>query len=181
MFCLSNLLEISMDRDGFGQSENCCPRTPAGGESGNYERSVIKMTSKFVLSKSCVHWINNVENFIHTGFVLYKILKEMICRFQFCECCKSQKIRVDDVMFSVDTSFHFNGYVNDHKTVSRVQHNPYVAFDARGQTTVKHSLGTRSWKEDGTPKDISICWMMSRKRKWMNCHSQLIPILLSAG
>lgn len=62
---------------------------------------------------------------------------EMIRRFQFCECCKSQKIRVDDVMFSGDTCFHFNGYVNHHKTVSRMQHNPYVAVDARGQTTVR--------------------------------------------
>jgi hypothetical protein len=60
-----------------------------------------------------------------------------MCRFKFCECCKSQKIRVDDAMFSDDTCYHLNVYVNHHKTVSRVQHNPYVAVDARGQTTVR--------------------------------------------
>ena len=37
---------------------------------------------------------------------------------------KSQKIRVDEVMFSGDTCFHFNGDVNHYKTVSRMQHNP---------------------------------------------------------
>jgi hypothetical protein len=61
----------------------------------------------------------------------------MVCRFQFYENYKWQKIRVDDVMFSGDTCFHFNGYVNHHKTLSRVQHNPYVAVDACGQTTVR--------------------------------------------
>jgi len=61
----------------------------------------------------------------------------MICTFQFYGYYKSQKIRVDDVMFSGDTCFHFNGYVNHHKTQSRVQHNPYFAVDDRGQTTVR--------------------------------------------
>lgn len=52
-----------MDRDGFGQFEKFRPRTPAGDESSNYERSVIKMTSKFVLSKSSVHRIMQHQNF----------------------------------------------------------------------------------------------------------------------
>jgi len=47
----------------FGQSKNCRPRTPTGDESSNYKRSVVKMTPKFVLSKSRVHRITQRRNF----------------------------------------------------------------------------------------------------------------------
>lgn len=47
----------------FRTIQKCRPRTPVGDESSNYEKSVIKMTSKFVLSKPCVHRITQRQNF----------------------------------------------------------------------------------------------------------------------
>lgn len=95
MFCWSNLLEISADRECFGQSKNSRPRTATGDENSKSKRSLIKMTSKFVLAKSFVYRIMqrqnfhpyrlgfvqefNVNDFNFVNIVSHKVTKKMSC------------------------------------------------------------------------------------------------------
>lgn len=44
---------------------------------------------------------------------------------------------MDDFVFSGAKCLHLNGFVNHHKTVSRVQYNPYIAVDASDNATVR--------------------------------------------
>jgi hypothetical protein len=79
-------------------------------------------------------------------------------------------------MFSSDTCFRLNGFVSLHQNVFRystiLMLQLILLANYRDMSdTWKHSSGTSSWK-DWTPKDISGCWMLCRKRKWTNCLSQ---------
>jgi hypothetical protein len=65
---LVEFVGISVDRDGFGHSKNCRPRSLTGKESSNYKRSVIKIRSKFLFSKSFLHRIKQSRNFHPTPF-----------------------------------------------------------------------------------------------------------------
>jgi hypothetical protein len=137
------------------------------------------MTSKFVLPKSRVHRITQRRNFHPYKVCFVQEFNAMVCRFQVYEYCKSQKIRVDDVVFSGDTCFYFNGYVNHHKTVSWMQHNPYVAVDTRDQTTVRSATygNTLLGPDFGSriePRKISPVaeWRVGNVSGWIVTHNR---------
>jgi hypothetical protein len=152
------------------------------------QRSVKEIISEIVLPKSRPHRITQRHKFhpdkIHFVQELHGYDTGRL--FQLRECPTSLRIRADDIAFSDEACFHFNGYVNRHNTVYWVQDNSQIAVDAYHHTNPRKTVwcaihgntpGGRSERQKISPV---VEWSLRISPGWYATHSTT-PVLLLPG